>query len=882
MTRVMTIRRKIFNLLYGIVLFLQRVTKKFFLHPWLLLVIIATISSWCSFTETTVSSHEAGASAAILTSPNLSRQHYITERQPHSESMIENKHDPEAKTASGQKLKPLPKLRPLKYEVSKKPPPGFENITTSQTILVDVYFDNEFLLSTPATIDNNTIQFLDANLIALEIKDLLEPHQVVDVLSAPLPVNTDQVCFTPREKTCATPETDNVTVVFDEKRNRADLFIHPDFLVRHDYLEQPFLGQSDSGFSLLQNLRSSASGNINDLNYTVYGQTLLGYNENHIRAAWDFGQGNTLRATQLLFERDYQGRRLQAGLIDHLPVSAGFASSERTWGISYSSSERTRLDKQHQKATPLEVFLPLAGRVEIYRDDRLLQSHYYPAGNQRVDTRFLPEGAYNITIKIVGEQGQLLHQSEQFYVKSTWLPAFGIPDFFIQAGYEPTNTNESFIPGASQQFRARSGLALRANETTGLIIAGGYSGDESYIESGMFYRGSQLELNPSWLVGQQGMKGISLNLHGNLRRMSYYFNYQQVWQPQTTVNSWLGKERQQVLAGISAPLKKGNWNYNYNRNQYSDFEGTNYEHRHTLGFFKPLYSTANLDISLRSMASYSSSGNSILLSLDLRQRKSQWRHQAKTSAHYSDNTNKTFTPSISLSGDHDEIDLGTGTLAAGYEVNIEENKRILGNLDYKGRPGSVNGSLSHTLDRHTRLNINASTNYARNTDASIVGGRHSRESAILVEIQGAEGEHFDILINNRRKAVVAGNRKTLIPLTPFEQYQLRIRPRGYASYNFDNAIRQINLYPGNIVTATYTIDSLQILLARVTDSQGTPLINAELLGKDTSTNLHGLVQLEAPDSLRNIKVYNNGQVCSINLPERPPEPFVNLGELVCL
>ena len=726
--------------------------------------------------------------------------------------------------------------KPLTFEISQTAPPGFENLEAVEEFIVDVYFDNDFLSGILAVITTDHVQFLNTDSIVQALPELLDPDYIAEFLNDPLSKNSQQLCYNARGRSCALLSPEVAGIVFDSNQKRADLFIHPDYLSQRSALDNIYLGDSDSGLAVLQNFSASASGSASDNAHALYSQTLIGFQENHLRLSWDVGDNRDPRVTQLAFERDYQGKRFQAGWVDNLPVTAGFARSERFMGVGYSTSNRSRIDTRHQRSTPLEVFLPLAGRVELYRDDRLLQSHYFPAGNQQIDTSSLPQGAYSITIRVVGEEGQLLSETEQFFVKSSQLPGMGAPEYFIQAGYDLDKINERFIAGKGDSALVRGGSSIRLSDNTGLTLAAGVTEGQSFIENSLFYQGMGFEFSPSILIGQDKVYGLGLDGQATFRYVTMFGNYQQVWRSAPAENDQLdllGNARQQIIAGLSGSLRGGQWNLSYSRNASEAINNSSsYSSRKTVYFTRNLYSSGNFNVSLRSQASQTDSGKSVLFTLDFRQRHNDWSHNASVSSNYQDNRSDSVQNALSLSGDRSGIDVGTGKLTTNYGVDIDRSKRVRGGLRYEGRPGHLSASATHTLDNSTYMNVNGSTSFAINQDAFSYGGRRNQESALLVTLDGADGEYFDILVNNRPEAIAAGNQKKLIHLSPFNEYDVRIRPRGYGAYQFDGAIRRVNLYPGNITTIDYSIDSYQLLLARIVDRDGNPVSSANVLSEE--------------------------------------------------
>ncbi|MBD3649139.1 MAG: hypothetical protein HUJ31_17200, partial [Pseudomonadales bacterium] len=136
-------------------------------------------------------------------------------------------------------------------------PPGFEELLEPQTTEVDVYYGDQYLLSTLATFTPSTITFLEPDEIVSRVPDLLEKDRVRAELATELPTNSELACLKQNQTGCGRIEPETIEVIFDEGRFRADLFVAPDLLAVREAVETRFLPPSSAGWSLL-NLLSTA------------------------------------------------------------------------------------------------------------------------------------------------------------------------------------------------------------------------------------------------------------------------------------------------------------------------------------------------------------------------------------------------------------------------------------------------------------------------------------------------------------------------------------------------------------------------------------------------------------------------------------------------
>ena len=134
-------------------------------------------------------------------------------------------------------------------------------------------------------------------------------------------------------------------------------------------------------------------------------------------------------------------------------------------GGRITASDRTREDGDFTGGTPLEVFLPVRGRVEIRRDGRLINTGFYEAGAQQLDTSSFPGGAYDIEIRILDEQGNEQSRQTRFFAKQYQLPPLGEWLFFAETGQIMERRNDASLPESTGLWLSRAGVSRRLLDT---------------------------------------------------------------------------------------------------------------------------------------------------------------------------------------------------------------------------------------------------------------------------------------------------------------------------------------------------------------------------------------------------------------------------------
>lgn len=167
---------------------------------------------------------------------------------------------------------------------------------------------------------------------------------------------------------------------------------------------------------------------------TLNGLTTAAWRENSLYWSWDYSDSNQFSVNQLYGQRDFEGVEYNAGLLSTSGFGLSFSADQPVLGLRINSSNNTREDLDFSGGMPVTVFLPTRGRVEVRKDDRLIDSAFFEAGSQQLDTSGFPSGAYDIEIRILDEGGNLLSSETRFFAKQSQIPPVGEWLFFMETG----------------------------------------------------------------------------------------------------------------------------------------------------------------------------------------------------------------------------------------------------------------------------------------------------------------------------------------------------------------------------------------------------------------------------------------------------------------
>ena len=764
-------------------------------------------------------------------------------------------------------------------------PEGFEALSRPQRSLVDIYYGNRYLGSQLALYTPGTIEFSDPSRIVQLISDINDPVLITSALSGQLNTNTEQICITEGQNDCGilTPAVSGV--IFDENRFRVDVFINRRFLATRSANVSKFLPPSDADYSFMQNFSAAVSGFESDNNtrsedYTLSGISVFSKGENSLYTRWDYSKTQHLSIDSLYAQREFEGIHYRSGMMSSDGFGLSFSSDRPLLGVRIASSTRTRTDTGFSSGTPVEVFLPLRGVVEVRKDGRLVTSYFLEAGNQQLNTSAFPSGAYDIEIRILDDQGAVQSVENRFFAKEFDLPPEGELRHFMEAGKVMRYNATKPLPEITNQFIARAGISQRLTDTLATTVSAAINSKQSLVEFGLFNIGYIYEFSPSVMVGNNSAYGI--NLTGRLRFGEYTLNgnYRQLWNSQYEKKSeddelnypdLLSSPFRQSSLSINRSVYNGNISYRFSEN--ASATNTAVTRTHTVGYRTSLYRVQEMDIDMDISFSQSGDNKVGLVSFNFRFRDDQWSWRANPRAEQRWNNDvHSRRERIRLSGTWNDGDLFDSTVRANVGVDAGTgDERYDARLELGNTWGQGNIALNHVVGENTVTNYAANfrSSFMTNGKQSAIGGENQANSALMINVEGKKNDTFDVVINGQRQGYAIAGRPSLIPLTPYQQYTVSLTPTGSQLYELDEKERTITLYPGNVVSMDYNATPLQLLFGRLLYND-TPLTGATINGGQqlVTSDDYGLFQMEISSDKTTIDVMlSNNTTCTLSLPE---------------
>lgn len=769
--------------------------------------------------------------------------------------------------------------------ISSAPPPGFENLDDSVETLFEINFAGRQVGSTPVLLRDGRVIFREPERIANLFPARVDVAALIRLLSQPLPSNESLRCLPGRTTNCGSLPPSESGVIVTPERFTIDVFLAASYFTAAD--DGPvYLGDPISGPSLLQSMLFAVSTGRGAFDQVRFGATLdttasVGRNSLVAQTLVRDEGANLQRA---VLQRLWNDRRAAAGLIQD-EQSLTFRAY-RLVGAEFGSFFGTRANRTLGADTPIEIILPVAARVEIYRDNVLIQTTRLEAGLQRVPTRNLPSGSYPIRIVALDGDNVILEENRVF-TRVTGLPPDGEWAFNLRAGIRAFDENVADFGGTID--RAGPFLPRLTNET---LFAGALSrkvGAASAITAQVVAVDDNVFSELSYLTTQGNLSGVaaasvgiegsySALVQGSLRIKNIDFNlsvrHTRIGGEFSPVDLFddefepYFRSEDLVTASVGFPLLDGSFSLTGSYSRVPELED-----RYTIGmrYGRPI-DFGNLGVARLSVFGFQTDRDlraGITISFFRRTSPrttlfyaggAEYRENAPESAlpdgifpiaegriaHARQFGSLNVVGQAGLSTDADRhrafvsTDVGSNVGFADLLVEYEDRRGV----GQDGVAVLANGFTGFTLsDRGFNFGLRQVGGQA----AVTVGIDKSQIPADVRERISSEGR-YSVIIGNRVVAEFAPNETSTLVLPALQKYQIQLQPEQAPPFAIDLTRREVPLYPGNVVNLRFPAQFSITLFGKLVDNLRNPIANARIsAGTDTvTTDDQGFFLLTAP------------------------------------
>jgi hypothetical protein len=768
------------------------------------------------------------------------------------------------------------------------PPPGFENLDRPQRTLVDVYYGGTSLAPALAVFSDTHFQFLDAGAVVREIPGLLYPDRVLAALAEPLEPHAELVCRRPGVPIgCGMLRPAVAGVIFDAQRFRVEIFVDRSLLRLAAVNQVERLPPPLAEWSGLATLGGSVSGSTKgDVFSDLRAETLIGYGPGHFRFVGDLQDGTEVRVDRMFGVIDWRDWEFTSGLFRSRSLRV-LGESEFV-GVRAATSLRTLtkvyLDRAYGSRLP--IFLNRRSLVQIFREGRLLTSAIYDAGNVELDTSELPEGAYQVELRV---QDPLSgdRREKRFFAKTSELPPVGTPSYIAEVGALRDLRDPSQALGVDGAGFARVGASLRRTDQLG------FDGDIAWIDKDVVFTVGGLWLAPHLavragpIITHRGAGGVSAIVSAEYGDYFTTVNFRGFWGD--TGSTRVRTDYLDAIAIAGYRWRGVRFAFRADARRLASFAGTQYAVTPSITFPFMRRGWLRADVSLE--YARSDRGNLLLLRFDL----AEWFRDL----FFSQSLGGGYRDTDQDGEGYREIDLrGEWNSGHRWPVYLRNQMQVSDrsgrtSVGFNGDLRGNRGAASAFAEQVWREGGDTQTLYGGLFSVGIVGDRHGIEvggesagtSAIVIDLGGEpKGALFEIYANDSRIGSARVGSPLILPLASYASYSVRIVAKHDQLADYDGNPRRITLYPGTSVRMRWQVKKIYVLLTAVVLPDGSPLADAFVQGAvgEAMTDASGFLQADVAPGAQLTLVPVEGNPCSVRVPEEPPDgEFIVLDQVIC-
>ncbi|UCE90440.1 MAG: TcfC E-set like domain-containing protein, partial [Pseudomonadota bacterium] len=681
-------------------------------------------------------------------------------------------------------------------------PEGFEFLLEEQESVVDVYFGGRYVTSADARFTPDTVTFDDPAALVQQFPNVLDSKAVEKALTGALTTHQERRCYFPGQAGCGTLEPEVAGVIFDPDRFRADVFVNPIHLAVRGAVLDPYLPASDAGWSFIQTFNYAFDGEDSDVveDSNLYSLSQLSYKENSLRMVGNYTDQDDAQIDTLAGQRDWRGKRYQLGWFLTDSQDLRFGQETDILGFRFGTSLDTREDLRQSTGNQIQVFLQSRGEVSLFKDDRLISTRIYDAGNQILDTSDLPGGSYDVEIRIRDAGGE--RTETRFYIKTQRIPPADMPLYFFEAGEINRRTTEQTLPEGTGEYLGRGGVNWRLNDHNAVFGGLSATGDDAVGQFGWLGLGRGYDVSLSGAVGNEDRYGVDTEFRFNWKGMWLSGNYRRIWGNENAdvgIFDLLGPIQEQFGASLTAPVGVGRITLN---GRYNDRPNQEIVRTATLGYETPSWRFGDSSLQLRFEYTRDDHDDFARVSLRWRMNRGHWSYNVTPEYVYEDTSSGEVNDWRATAGANwDSREMFSSDVRAGVVATRDVNFESVGaDVDWGGRYGRARFQTERVFgeqDDFTRHNGNLGTSFIVAGKRAALGGKEQNQAALVVNLEGDPDTDafFDILVDGVRRGTVRPGNRVVLTLRPFETYRVRLRARGEAFVHFDDREHSVTLYP---------------------------------------------------------------------------------------
>jgi hypothetical protein len=779
-------------------------------------------------------------------------------------------------------------------------PEGFEALAGERELVLDAYYGGRKLGAVEVKLSPGSVRLIDPASVADLIPEVARKAELVEFLSGAMQSNVALACGRAKPEGCGLLPAGHYGVIVDDESFRLDIVVNPDLLIKPDPRAALFLPAPDGEPSLVSLFGLTASGSSRGgETLHVQNRSIASLGAMRLRSDSSVSTDTGLTFDNLTLEADRGDWRYAGGLF--WAPGGDLIGRRKIMGVGVSTQLDTRQNKEALLGTPVSIFLQQPAKVDLIVDGRVVSSRIYPAGNRLVDTNVLPDGSYDLVVRIQ-EDGRPPRQEQRFFSKGAVMAPEGRPLLAAYAGLLPSSSRGFSLKGDTFFYEASA--AFRLSPAVGVDAAVLGTQDKAILQSGAIYHMPWAQVRLAGLVSTSADYGGVLRISSTGKGpLSFSFDLRKVVSndggpllPVTVSHGTFSEDPEtgfgdrgsyaQALSILGYRFGQANLRFTglYRRNGSGK---ANYSIGAAIDL--PVIRTSRWDIVLqadarrteRDFASFIGARFLINRGNLAFSGSGGLRHQSERPGANDQPVGEVQAAWYRETAGHSQV---AGDIAAGRDVDGSYARASA----YARTP-----FINARADLLRQFGDHRTTQYAATIDGAIVlnksgiaiAGREMNDTAVMVTVHGnAADQIFDVLVNDVPRGVVANGERLALFLEPYKMYDVRLRPRGTGISSFDTASKSVALYPGNVAEIEWNVTPLSILFGRAVGLNGEPIGNADIIGSHGigRTDSDGYFQIETNSDDRLRLSRGSGTNCEMRVgPMKAIQGLVSAGDVMC-
>ncbi|OTB26748.1 TcfC E-set like domain-containing protein [Escherichia coli] len=755
-------------------------------------------------------------------------------------------------------------------------PEGFRGLWDEQDELLEVRLYGRSLGIHRIKTTPTTIRFQSPDNLLNLIDIIKDKHEIKKYFQGSLPRNGNMSCqgnFGYEKYGCNYISTSTVAVILDDTENVLHLFMGERFLTSSNTKGEYYQKNKNTQKAFIHRQQINLSKSDGYDNLFISGGGSLGITDNSYTVLdWDaiysrskHEDYNVQSINRLYFRHDIAKRYYyQLGRMDRSDLSSSSGGNFNfnllpvpdIYGARIGTTQSYIKNMDKSVASPVKIMLTKFSRVEAYRNEQLLSVWYLDSGINQLDTNRLPDGNYDLRLKIF-EQDNLIREEIIPFNKGQSSVGDMQQDIFIQTG---TIVNDSKSHTSTlDDFKRAVNAGIRLPVTKNISSQQGISviDNKGYYEGGFlwgtgFLTGS-LNGNVSFLAGESARGNYQNITYNDGFSLSFYRNDKRVDACGRNYNAGWSGCYESLSVSLSIPVY--GWanslaysdTYSeslYKYNSFSEYDYYQYKGRSkrwqfnssTMIRWRDYNIVPTIGLYNNKQSHWTDKGGYI--SLTLTQMKDYKSFNTGYTYSYSrDNyvSSEVFIEGRLLSENHSNY----RELSARINHNkISTEGNITGRVN--NRFGDMNGTISINKNGNNfnySLTSGYNSSFALTTDGLHWGGNASGLTTLsgsVVRIKSNTNEKDLLKIGGslNRGYTLGGNNTTFIPVPSLKPTQLNFEENAKENKNIailSPSENQLFILPGNIYLVDIEANISLTWVGRSIDRYGNSLSGAQIL-----------------------------------------------------